>query len=99
MRCYVKTYRTEGELMVAACDRELCGRTFTEGKLSIEVKEDFYKGEQCGEEELGKLLKEATISNLVGEVAVSCGIKAGVIDSSSVITIQGIPHAQMVMML
>jgi hypothetical protein len=99
MPCYVKTYRTEGELMVAACDRKLCGRTFTEGRLSIEVKEEFYKGEPCGEEELGELLKEATISNLVGEVAVSCGIKAGVIDADSVIKIQGIPHAQMVIML
>ncbi|NOZ76888.1 MAG: DUF424 family protein [Euryarchaeota archaeon] len=97
MQCYVKTYRTEGEVVLAACDMDLCGKKFAEGDLYLEVSEGFYKGEICGEDELEELLKEATISNLVGEGAVGCGIRAGVIDSENVIT--GIPHAQMVMLL
>jgi len=44
-----------------------------------------------------KALKDATIANLVGEQSVACGIDSGIVDEHCVITIDGIPHAQMVL--
>ncbi|AAL81399.1 DUF424 domain-containing protein [Pyrococcus furiosus DSM 3638] len=98
-RMYVKVYRVQGEVLVAACDEELLGKTFREGELKLEVKERFYKGELMDVEELGRLLEEATIANLTGERVVRKAIELGYIDESRVLRIQGVPHAQMAKML
>ncbi|MDK2869120.1 MAG: uncharacterized protein PWP39_355 [Pyrococcus sp.] len=98
-RMYVKVYRIQGEVLVAACDEELLGKTFREGELKLEVKERFYKGELMDVEELGRLLEEATIANLTGEKVVKKAIELGYIDENRVLRIQGVPHAQMAKML
>ena len=95
---YLKTYNTESGIMVAACDREIIGKTFSEGELTIHVSKEFYKGEYATETEVIDALQKATIANLLGERAVSCAIKSGVIDKDNVITIGGVQHAQMLRM-
>ncbi|WP_297475644.1 DUF424 domain-containing protein [Thermococcus sp.] len=92
---YVKIYRVQGEVLLAACDEELLGKTFREGELKLEVKERFYKGELMEEDELEHLLEEATIANLTGERCVSKAIELGYVDENRVLYIAGIPHAQM----
>jgi hypothetical protein len=62
------------------------------------VSKKFYGGNRISLQALQQYLKEATIANLVGEKAVQCAIKLGLVDASNVLTIQGIPHAQMVRM-
>ena len=94
---YLKSYSVNKEILVAACDSELIGRTFCEGELHLHVNEDFFKGQPADEHEVKKALKEATIANLVGKRSVSCGIESGVVDENCVIIIEGIPHAQMVL--
>lgn len=95
---YLKIHNMESEIMVAACDRELIGKTFSEGELRIHVSKEFYKGESATDAEVIEALQKATIANLLGERAVACAIKSGVIDQDNVITIGGVPHAQMVRM-
>ena len=95
---YLKLHNTESEIMVAACDRELIGKTFREGELTIHVSKGFYKGESATEAEVIDALQKATIANLLGEKAISCGVKSGVIDQDNVSTISGVQHAQMVRM-
>ncbi|WP_258083003.1 DUF424 domain-containing protein [Thermococcus thermotolerans] len=92
---YVKVYRVQGEVLLAACDEELLGKTFREGELRLEVKERFYKGELVDENTLGAMLEEATIANLTGERCVRKAIELGYIDETRVLRIQGVPHAQM----
>jgi len=92
---YVKIYRTQGEVLLAACDEELLGKTFREGELKLEVKERFYKGELMEEDALEHLLEEATIANLTGERCVSKAIELGYVDENRVLYIEGVPHAQM----
>ncbi|WP_297092761.1 DUF424 domain-containing protein [Thermococcus sp.] len=92
---YVKVYRVQGEVLLAACDEELLGKTFREGELKLEVKERFYKGELVDEEALETMLGEATIANLTGERCVGKAIELGYIDETRVLRIQGVPHAQM----
>jgi uncharacterized protein len=93
---YLKSYSVNKEILVAACDSELIGRTFCEGELHLYVNEDFFKGQPADEYEVKKALKEATIANLVGKRSVTCGIDSGVVDEHCVILIGGVPHAQMV---
>lgn len=95
---YLKTYDMESEIMVAACDRDILGKTFSEGELTIHVSKEFYKGEPATEAEVIAALQKATIANLLGKRAVSCGIKSGFIDPDNVITIGGVQHAQLVRM-
>ncbi|WP_297507333.1 DUF424 domain-containing protein [Thermococcus sp.] len=92
---YVKVYRVQGEVLLAACDEELLGKTFREGELKLEVKERFYRGELVEEDRLKELLEEATIANLTGERCVTRAIELGYIDPGRVLRIQGVPHAQM----
>jgi hypothetical protein len=96
---YIKVYRVQGEVLLAACDEELIGKTFREGELKLEVKERFYKGELVEEEKLKELLDEATIANLTGERCVSKAIELGYVDPERVLRIQGVPHAQMAKLL
>ncbi len=93
---YLKSYSVNKEILVAACDSELIGRTFCEGELHLHVNEDFFKGQPADENEVKKALEEATIANLVGKRSVTCGIDSGVVDENCVIMIGGVPHAQMV---
>jgi len=91
----MKIYKVRGEVMVAACDRELLGRKFEEGELTLDVKESFYYESFVTEQTFLNSMKIATIANLVGERVISLAIKEGFIDKDGIIKIEGVPHAQM----
>jgi hypothetical protein len=95
----IKIYKRGKDLLVGACDEKLLGKKFEEGKFQIEVKKEFYGGKRVTSKVLKTYLEGATIANLVGQETIRCAIEAGIIDSSCVIKIKGIPHAQMVRML
>ncbi len=93
---YIKKYDTEGQTLVAVCDKNIVGRMFKEGELVLKLEEGFYKGHEACEEEVKAALSDATIANLAGEKAIACAVECGCIDPDAIIFIQGIPHAQMV---
>ena len=95
----VKAYRKGAELLVAAADECLLGKTFKSDGLTITVSESFYKGECCDEEGLVNRLQMATMANLVGEETVGIAVKHGIVDGGCIILIGGVPHAQMVRMI
>jgi len=95
----IKIYRRGKDVLIGACDENLIGKTFEEGKYQIEVRKDFYDGERVTPEILKEFLENATIANLVGDETIACAIEMGLIDPDCVIKIKGIPHAQMVKML
>ena len=94
----IKIYKQGNDILIGACDKELIGKKFKEGKLQILVSKEFYGGREISIQSLIQYLKEATIANLVGKNTVECAIKIGLIDPDCVLKIQGIPHAQMVKM-
>ena len=94
----IKIYKQGKDLLIGACDEQLIGKKFEEGKLQIDVSKDFYGGERIEKEVLKKFLLNATIANLVGEQTIKCALELGLIDPDCVIKIKGIPHAQMVRM-
>jgi hypothetical protein len=95
----IKIYKQGGDLLIGACDEHLIGKKFRDGKFQIDVARSFYGGERINVTALGKYLQDATIANLVGKETVDYAIKLGLIDPSCVLTIKGVPHAQMIRML
>ena len=87
--------RAQGERIVVICDSELIGKKFKQGRLELEVKESFYRGEETSVDECLAALREATIGNLVGSI-VEHAIRAGILERSNVVYIQNVPHAQLV---
>lgn len=95
----LKIYKQGKDLLVGACDENLIGKKFEDGKFQIDVKKEFYDGERVTPDIFKQFLAEATIANLVGEATIKVAIEMGLIDPDCIIRIKGIPHAQMVRML
>lgn len=90
-----KVYRRGREVVVAACDEELVGREFREGKLKLVVSEAFYGRETVDADALLQQLRACTIANLVGERVVGLAVEHGYVSDRNILWIKGVPHAQM----
>ena len=91
---YLKIYKNRENVLVAACDKEVLGKTLKQGNTVVEINRAFYEGEYVSDEELQDALQKATTANLFGEKTIKCAVKCGFIDPDSVIMIDGVPHAQ-----
>jgi len=95
----VKKHKTrDGKLILAICDSDLIGKKFEQGKIQLDLTKDFYKGEEKSDSEILLMIREAYILNLVGEKSVKLALKQGLIDETHILNIQGIPHAQCMIM-
>lgn len=87
--------------VVAICDSELIGKKFEQGKTQLDVKEDFFKGEEKSEREIFEIMKdlekEDAIFNIVGEKAVNTALEAGIITKDGIKEVSGIPFALVLM--
>ena len=93
MRVYIQGKET----LVAAADADLIGKTFREGKFKIEVGK-FYEGEVVSEEFFLDHLRLATIGNFVGRETIEAAKRGGYASDEGVLWIDGVPHAQYVVM-
>jgi hypothetical protein len=96
---WIKVYNTQGEVLLAACDDGLLGKRFEEGELQLEVSESFYGGERVTKDDFAQRLRTATIVNIVGREAVEIAADLGMLDSSCLLEIAGVPHAQIARMI
>ena len=94
----VRLHSHNGEVLLAACDDELLGRTLTDGKVKLTVSESFYNGEMIPDAILVERMKSVVIMNLVGNRTVGIAIREGYVKEDCVMTIDGVKHAQVVMM-
>jgi hypothetical protein len=93
---YVKIHESASGKILAACDEDLLGKSFSEGEryLDLEKYRGFYADRKVSEGELMKELKGRFISaNLVGESSVKAAIKAKLLSKKDVMRIQGVPYA------
>ncbi len=93
----MKVYHQGKETLVAAADADLVGKTFREGKFKIEVGK-FYEGDVVSEEMLVSNLQLATIGNFVGRETIDVAKRAGFVADEGILWINGVPHAQFVLM-
>lgn len=93
---YLRIMESSDGNIVAACDRELVGKIFREGKLVLDLERHagFYKGEICSLEGLKKAFKDAASINLVGERSVACALGEGIAQKGNILSIAGVPHLQ-----
>ncbi len=80
--------------MLAACDKELSGKTLKNDEIEFFVSEKFYGNAEISEEVLAELLNEFGSINLVGKKSVGVALNEKIIREKSIIKISGIPHAQ-----
>lgn len=85
-------------MIVAACDKEILGKKFTQGELQLEVNKGFYYGELKDIGELFNAMNDATIVSLTGNNVVDSAVGHGFVDEENILEISGIKHAQIVVM-
>jgi uncharacterized protein len=85
-------------VLLCMCDADILGKTLREGKIVFRVKESFYNGRRVAIEEAIDLIEDSTIVNMVGKHVVKKAIDRGFVHPEAVLSIEGIPHAQIVKM-
>jgi hypothetical protein len=83
--------------VIAIADLELVGKYFEEGKLQLDIKESFYKGEEINIPEAKSIIlfqkaEDATF-NIVGEKSVNLALEMGIINQKQIGRIANIPFA------
>ena len=92
----IRSYNRDTEMLLAACDEELIGRTFREGKMKLTVSKIFYCSETIDESMLGEKMMRATSMNLVGARTIGIAKDLGLVGDT--LMIEGVEHAQVVRM-
>jgi uncharacterized protein len=90
----LKRHPSGSDMLIAACDAELLGKTFEGNGLKLEVSRRFYGGEMVDIGLFIECLALATTANLTGPVTVGAAIEAGFVDPDCVMRIEGVMHAQ-----
>ena len=92
---FLKIHRaSDGQTIVAVCDKELINTTITDGDLTISITDSFYGDRAVPEEEVVRALKDADNANIMGERSVTLAVDKGFIARDSCMMIGNIPHAQ-----
>ncbi|MCL2643518.1 MAG: DUF424 family protein [Candidatus Bathyarchaeota archaeon] len=95
MQVYVKLKQIDNKnVILAICDEDLLGKTLCEGKITFKVKNEFYNGCKVTIDEAMGMIENANIINLVGKHCVEQAIKNGYVHPDAILTIENIPHAQ-----
>jgi hypothetical protein len=95
---FLRVFKDAEHTLVAVCDSGILGRTFRDGKLKLEVKEDFYKGALASIPDALSAINSADIANLAGNGIVDAAVKRGFVDPSAIVRIGGVSHVQIVKM-
>lgn len=94
----MRVYREEGEVLLAASDEDLVGRTLEGEAVELPVTSSFYGDELADADTVLGHLRTATMANLVGDEVVSLAVDHGYVDPEAVARIDGVAHAQMAVM-
>ena len=93
---YIRIHRGLDDTVLAACDEDVLGKTYSGNDMRITVHESFYNGELVPEEIFIEHMRNVQIMNLVGERTISLAIENGHVSEDCVIEIGGVKHAQVV---
>lgn len=94
----VRNYQQGVQRLLAACDEELLGNKYQEGKFRLDVADTFYDGMRVDEDSLTAFLRQCTVANLVGERTVQTAMELGLVNAEHVLRVEGVPHAQILVM-
>ncbi len=84
---YIKIHKSTRNV-AAVCDANLLGKKFEEGKKQLDVRENFYNGEEVSEKKaieiIRKQAKEGATFNIVGQKSIAIAKKAGIITKENI---------------
>jgi len=95
MMFWSKIFTTKYDIVIAICDEDLIEREIDE-KLKIRVSKNFYGENLIDEKTALRIMKRATIGNMIGKNIVELAEQNGFITRENIILINGVPHAQFV---
>jgi len=98
MSMLVKVHKKGDRTVAAVCDKNLFGKIFEEDGKQLDLTGEFYNGEERETSEIGDIVRNADVVNLVGEEAVKLGLEEELIEEDHIIRIQEVPHAQAILM-
>ena len=93
---YIRIHDSLDDTVLAACDEDVLGKTYSGNDMRITVHEGFYNGELVPEEVFIDYMERFPIMNLVGERTISLAIENGHVSEDCVLEIGGVKHAQVV---
>ena len=93
----LRVHERNGDVVVAACDYDILGEEYCEGKLVLSVPRSFYGDESVSMDTLNDFLPKATIANLSGNRVVEHAMELGYIERDSILEVGGIKHAQLIL--
>lgn len=84
-------------IIVALADSNLIGKKFEEGNKQIEIKPNFFQGEEKNKKDVIEILKdmqkEDATFNIVGRESVATALEAGIINKEGIFEIDRVPVA------
>jgi len=95
---WCKVFSSKANVVVAICDEEILGKKIKmrHDGFKIEISKNFYGGKLIDESVAVRVMKRATIGNLMGKRIVNLASQNGFIIKENVIFIDDVPHAQFV---
>jgi hypothetical protein len=87
---------SNGQLVLAVCDKDLLGKKFEEGNKQLDLTSDFYKGQEKNEKEVADLMRNAYMVNVVGEKSIKIVLKENLITRENISLIAKIPYSNFV---
>lgn len=81
-------------LLLVVTDQDILGKFFEEGRVQLDLRTAFYKGEERTKEEVKTLLAGARDVVFTGKVAVALGIELDLVDPKKILYVKNVPHAQ-----
>ena len=96
----VKVIKSHRDIVII-CDSDLIGKKFEEGTSQLDVKENFFKGEEKTKQETLEIIKNMSIEdatfNIVGRESIETALETGIINKEGIKTIQGVPVAMVLL--
>jgi uncharacterized protein len=84
-------------MLLVVTDEEILGKKFEEGKVQLDLTQEFYQGIAKTKEEIKKIIPQSRHLHLTGKQAVALAVELNLIESPKILFVQGIPHAEIVM--
>ncbi len=91
---YLRVLQTEREYLVTVCDKELLGKTISEGELELYVNDHFFGGDLVPIEKCLEQMKIASSFNLIGKVIVDAAVEKRMVNELAVMWINCKDHGK-----
>ncbi|PIN87667.1 hypothetical protein COV12_02545 [Candidatus Woesearchaeota archaeon CG10_big_fil_rev_8_21_14_0_10_32_24] len=84
-------------ILLVVTDSNLIGKSFEEGKLQLDLTQDFYLGEKKTKEDIKLLLQKSRDVHFTGKESVAIGVELDLINPERILYVEGVPHAEVVL--